>query len=1143
MFFRYDLFISYARKDDQPAAPGEPGWITAFVAELQRTHRQFTPEDLAIFFDRDEIRVAEDWELRIKAGLRDSNLLLACLSPAYFASEWCRREWELYAEHERDRALAGEGVNPIYFIEAPGFEAPGVAGAWISDLRRRNHIDFRPWFPAGLAALQSADVRRRLEELDGQLYAAGERSRAALEAPGTVDQHNRHFVGRREELRQLREMLACATVGVITAVQGLGGVGKTALANEYAHAFAGEYGGGRWLVRCEGQDNLFTALLQLATPLRVEFNDLEKKDTELAARRILAELEARTAAARTEQRPRSDCLLILDNVDQPALLAPAQTAKLPKAPWLHILATTRLGQDQLFERQVDRRFLALDELPEQDALRLIERLQPGGTFTSDAEREAARAIVRRLGSFTLAVEGVAVYLGVHPGVSCAGFLKRLEAEGLGAEEAVVREGEVASQMRHREKQLSLALGPLLDTLSAEERFVLECAALLPADFIPLPWLRALAEERFPALATPPPGYPEPWPQIARRLLGRRLLAPTADRDETGAPRTVRMHRLVQEVLRRRAGFAGEELLGRIEGRAKSRCVFLIENWLKWEHRWEIAPLGALAGLLLDSGRTAGSWIANVVGVVHWQLGNYGAAEPLFRRALEALERVLGPEHPHTLTSVNNLAQLLNAQGNYGAAEPLYRRALEARERVLGPEHPDTLTSVNNLAELLRTQGDYGAAEPLYRRVLEARERVLGPEHPDTLNSVNNLAVLLNAQGNYGAAEPLYRRALEARERVLGPEHPDTLRSVNNLAELLRTQGNYGAAEPLYRRALEAQERVLGPEHPDTLTSVNNLALLLKAQGNYGAAEPLYRRALEAHERLLGPEHPATLTSVNNLALLLNAQGNYGAAEPLYRRALEARERVLGPEHPDTLTSVNNLALLLKAQGNYGAAEPLFRRALETRERVLGPEHPDTLTSLTALATPLEQSGQQPAAADLRKQHVERMLPHVDAAPSLALRQLALSCYLQKDYENAERLLRTVLERGFEVPLIYAHLARLLLLTGREDEAAEAVRAAWEHRAEGPPYFIPRGLFLQALLAMLGGRSPREALGRLKTALAATDNREVWSIGPVLDHLSPRLTREADALLRALRPVLERPSGLEALDEFPEWRDAGPLPVE
>ena len=92
--------------------------------------------------------------------------------------------------------------------------------------------------------------------------------------------------------------------------------------------------------------------------------------------------------------------------------------------------------------------------------------------------------------------------------------------------------------------------------------------------------------------------------------------------------------------------------------------------------------------------------------------------------------------------------------------------------MLGPDHPDTLGSVNNLAGLYQATGRYEVGPS---RSISARwrpsERVLGPDHPDTLISVNNLAALYEATGRYDAAEPLYQRALEARERVLGPDHP------------------------------------------------------------------------------------------------------------------------------------------------------------------------------------------------------------------------------------------------------------------------------------------------------------------------------------------------------------------------------------
>ncbi|KAH7124721.1 TPR domain protein [Dactylonectria macrodidyma] len=338
-------------------------------------------------------------------------------------------------------------------------------------------------------------------------------------------------------------------------------------------------------------------------------------------------------------------------------------------------------------------------------------------------------------------------------------------------------------------------------------------------------------------------------------------------------------------------------------------------------------------------------------------GKYEEAEQMNRRALDACEKVLGGEHPNTLTSVSNLASVLQSQGKYEEAEQMNRRALDAQEKVLGREHPDTLTSVSNLALVLRYQGKYEEAEQMNRRALDACEKVLGGEHPNTLMSVSNLASVLQSQGKYEEAEQMNRGALDAREKVLGGEHPNTLTSVSNLASVLQSQGKYEEAEQMNRRALDACEKVLGREHPDTLTSVSNLALVLRYQGKYEEAEQMNRRALDSSEKVLGREHPSTLTSVSNLAGVLRCQGKYEEAEQMNRRALDAREKVLGGEHPDTLMSASNLASVLQYQGKYEEAEQMNRRALYSREKVLGREHPDTLTSVNNLALVLRDQGE------------------------------------------------------------------------------------------------------------------------------------------------------------------------------------------
>eukprot|EP00798_Chlamydomonas_sp_ICE-L_P007619 gene7619-777_t len=265
-----------------------------------------------------------------------------------------------------------------------------------------------------------------------------------------------------------------------------------------------------------------------------------------------------------------------------------------------------------------------------------------------------------------------------------------------------------------------------------------------------------------------------------------------------------------------------------------------------------------------------------LGAVHlcisWHLGDQGdlaGALAEAEAAEEEMQRILGPEHPDTLESLNNLANCLEAW-----------RTQAVRERTLGPEHPDTLSSLNNVANCLHDLGRSSDALPLNERTLAVRERTLGPEHPDTLGSLNNLAACLYALGRYSDALPLYERTLAVSERILGPEQPRTLNTLNNLAVCLKALGRGSDALPLYERKLAVRERTLGPEHPDTLMALNNLAVCLKALGQSSDAMPLYERTLVVRERTLGPEHPHTLVSLNNLAACLYALGQSSEAYSL-----------------------------------------------------------------------------------------------------------------------------------------------------------------------------------------------------------------------------------------------------------------------
>jgi tetratricopeptide (TPR) repeat protein len=107
-----------------------------------------------------------------------------------------------------------------------------------------------------------------------------------------------------------------------------------------------------------------------------------------------------------------------------------------------------------------------------------------------------------------------------------------------------------------------------------------------------------------------------------------------------------------------------------------------------------------------------------------------------------------------------LALVLSGQEKYEEAEEVHRQTLKLREKVLGKEHPSTLSSMSNLALVLRDQGNYKEAEEMHRQTLELKEKVFGKEHPSTLSSMSSLALVLSDRGKYEEAEEMQRQMLE-----------------------------------------------------------------------------------------------------------------------------------------------------------------------------------------------------------------------------------------------------------------------------------------------------------------------------------------------------------------------------------------------
>ena len=595
----FDLFISYAHADDRGEHAGK---VAALVEAIKADYLRVTGTPLRVFFDTDEIRSMDAWEARILTGLRQSKMMVAILSPSYFASAYCLKEWEIYVETELAQALPGEGITPIYVVTHPAFEADPVEEQlrhWIKDLRRRQYIEWLPFWPEGAAALERQDVRRKLADLPGQIAERLHRAAIRDTTPHTVPLPSIHFVGRRDEMHALLHDLLQSQIGAITAVHGIPGIGKSMLAFAYAWGYGFRYPGGRFLIAAANASDLAAEVIRLAEPKGVPLSDEERQRPDVALAKVKAAFEAGPPA-----------LLVIDNVDDPALLtAQARERALPKGDHIHVLVTTRISPEDLPRI----RCLPLD------ALQTRRRDGPVAELPADRRQSPGRRVEGRPGDRRPA------------GRPCAG---RRGRGGLPPRESpgdVSRLRGGARARRHRadghDRRLRRPatgwpgtprpasrrlLEPTLASLSPAELRAVEYAALLPPDNVPLPWLRDLLAAEFPERTHPVLG--DPVAKVFQRLERLRLVVsqargrePGAGQAATGDARLARMHRLVQDVVRARLGV--DELASReavVHQLAYSRAGWIKAHWGQVGLAWELRPLRDIAFRLIARGDRQGS---------------------------------------------------------------------------------------------------------------------------------------------------------------------------------------------------------------------------------------------------------------------------------------------------------------------------------------------------------------------------------------------------------------------------------------------------------------------------------------------------------------------------------------------------------
>jgi tetratricopeptide (TPR) repeat protein len=789
----------------------------------------------------------------------------------------------------------------------------------------------------------------------------------------TIPARVRGFTGRAGLLAQLEAALQPGKRTVVQAVTGMGGIGKTTTAIEYAHRHHDEFDIA-WWVPAEDPALLPQRLAELA--LALELTGVTDP-AGVGAARLLGALAGR-----------GRWLVVFDNAEDPRALS----RWLPEGPG-QVLITSRNPAWRGIAATVGVR-----EFTRSESIALLCRLAPDLT-----EVEADR-VAEAVGDLPLAVEQ-------------AGSL--LADTGLGVDKYLRLLAERAPDVLDHDpggaypRSLAASWAVAFDRLAVDDPTALALLTLVA-------WC---GPEPVPLSLTDHPDLlPERLRPLADPLVLARCTAILHRRGmATVSPHGLQVHRIPAALLRARsqasevtaaAGWAAT-VVRLLDQAAPGNVRTDLGGWPLWSRLLPHVLAAADRDDALDAVPAEATRLLDRAAMYLLIRGEPQPAMTVFERAYQVRRDKFGADHPDTLTSASQLALNLWWLGEYERARALDEDTLTRRRRLLGEDHPDTLTSASQLANDLVGLGHYPQARELQEEVLSRQRRILGHDHPDTLTTATLLGLLLWYLSDYQQARHLLTDTLNRSRRILGEDHPDALASAGILGMSLWGLGDYQQARQLLNDTLTRSRRVLGEDHTTTLFSAFILGLVVWSLGDYPQARQLHSDTLARSRRVLGEDHIITLTAASLLGLVLWSLGEHQQARQLQSDALIRSRRVLGEDHPETLRAASFLGLTLGSLGEHQQARQLQSDTVTRLRRVLGEDHPETLFAASRLAANLRTLGEHQQARHLQTDTLTR-LRHVlgeDHPETLtSASRLAADLRALGDYQQARALDQDTLAR-------------------------------------------------------------------------------------------------------------------------------------
>ncbi|MER5865059.1 FxSxx-COOH system tetratricopeptide repeat protein [Kitasatospora sp. NPDC002040] len=920
-----------------------------------------------------EIGAGTDARLGTERGIDAAHGIVAVLSAGYLSDPQARALWDSMGG--LDAAGSRRQIVPVRVGDVR-LTAP---------FSGHNPIDLVGREESLAAAILLRALGRVGTEVDPE--AVIPRFPGTKPAYWSVPGRNPSFTGRDLVLEELRESLVGGPTVVLPSPQtlyGLGGVGKTQLALEYAHRYMFHYDL-VWWIDAEQTELIPTALAELANRLGLQVGDSVNEAAE----------GAREALRKGTPTPR--WLLIFDNADEPS-----EIRRFFPGGSGHILVTSR---NQAWSGQAG--VLGVDVFSRGESVEHLCR-RTRGLSRADADR-----VAEAVGDLPLAVEVAAAWLDTTR-TPVDTYVQQLQQEATRA----LAVGRPADYPTPVGATWNVSIARLREQSPAAVRLLQLCAFMAPE---PISMDLFYSDQMIKSLVK----YDEDLSDTFMlgkviQAVGRYALAKV----DAGS-NSFQVHRLVQAVVRSEMDESAQEAAMHevhrilVGARPTLGDTDNPANWPRFEKIWpHLVPSRAqdcgdheTRELLIDRVRYLWkrsdldraralaeqldtTWNNRLTGEVNeaeyrhlhrqvlslnFQLanvvrvqGNFAEARALDERTLAGQKELLGEHSPYSLMTAGSLGADLRALGRFQDALELDLETYGQFRELFGEDHARTLSIANNLAIDYRLVGDSEAARDLDQDTYGRRQAVLGPRHPYTLSSKANLARDLREIGNYKDSIELLREVTEELADVLQADLPEILRNAKSLAVSLRREGHLREARQLTQQTYERYLDRYGPEGADTLACALNLAADHSASGDKEAARDLATTVYEGHQRLFGDEHPFTLACENNLGIYLCGSGDVESAIRYGSHTVDALRSVLGPDHHYTLNAMINLANAYSDAGQPGKAEELERAAHAGLVNRYGPGHPDAIACESNLAVTLRKSN--PAqAVELRKHAMTELL--------------------------------------------------------------------------------------------------------------------------------------------------------------------------